>query len=138
METVENDPISGFLSENGTSVFDIVFCFSTTMYIHLINGDEGLKSFLTLLCTLGNYIVLEPQPFKKYRHHRERMKKENKEKGPHDPYPLFPEKQGQIKWRHDLEKEICSFVKEQGFELVYTSKSEDWDRHIFIFKRIKS
>ena len=134
----EDSFIKKYLAENEKSKFDIISCFSTTMYIHLIYGDEGLKKFLSYICQLGEYLILEPQPFKKYRHHRERVKKENKHKGPHDPYPCFPEKEGKIKWRHNLEVEITNYIKNLGFEIIFESKSDDWDRQILIFKRRKA
>lgn len=55
--------------------FNIVFCFSVTMWIHLNHGDRGLYEFLQKIVTLGKYLVLENQPWKCYRNAQRRMVK---------------------------------------------------------------
>jgi len=46
-----------------TQLFDLTTIFSTTMWIHVHSGDEGLKSFIerACLCT-RKFLLIEPQP----------------------------------------------------------------------------
>ena len=44
----------------------IIIIFSVTMWIHLHHGDVGLGRFLQLISGFGDYILLEPQPWKCY------------------------------------------------------------------------
>uniref|UniRef100_A0A8D8QSC4 RNA methyltransferase n=1 Tax=Cacopsylla melanoneura TaxID=428564 RepID=A0A8D8QSC4_9HEMI len=55
--------------------FDIVFCFSVTMWIHLNHGDQGLLDFLEKISSLGKYLVLENQLWKCYRNAQRRIVK---------------------------------------------------------------
>jgi SAM-dependent methyltransferase len=61
--------------------FDIVSCFSTTMWIHLNFGDEGLKSFLTKLgnCS-SSVLIIEPQKWKSYKTAVERCRRKQMDK----------------------------------------------------------
>lgn len=56
-----------------TTKFNIVFCFSVTMWIHLNHGDQGLLEFLEKIVSLGEYLVLENQLWKCYRNAQRRM-----------------------------------------------------------------
>lgn len=42
----------------------LVTCFSTTMWIHLQNGDDGLKQFLNFFSERTSRFIIEPQLFK--------------------------------------------------------------------------
>ena len=44
--------------------FDLISIFSTTMWIHIHSGDDGLKEFLKRTCEMTNAILIEPQPSK--------------------------------------------------------------------------
>ena len=46
--------------------FDLISIFSTTMWIHIHSGDDGLKEFLKRTCEMTNAILIEPQPSKWY------------------------------------------------------------------------
>merc|ERR1712059_96084 len=79
------DTLGTFLRSQGKSRFDLVCVFSVTMWVHLNHGDEGLRSFLSLLCRLGRYLLLEPQPWKCYQTASRRMRRLGKEE-----FPLLP------------------------------------------------
>jgi SAM-dependent methyltransferase len=47
-------------------LYDLVCCFSVTMWIHLNHGDAGLFRFLSIVCNLTNNIIIEPQEWRSY------------------------------------------------------------------------
>ena len=52
--------LSEHLSTFGKKKFDVVFCFSVTMWVHLNHGDDGLVDFLRRLSKFGKYLVRLP------------------------------------------------------------------------------
>ena len=44
--------------------FDLISVFSTTMWIHVHSGDNGLEEFLKRVCKMCKYLLIEPQPSK--------------------------------------------------------------------------
>lgn len=50
--------------------FDLCSIFSTTMWIHVHSGDEGLKLFLKRASAMCNVLLIEPQPSKWYGYFR--------------------------------------------------------------------
>ena len=67
----------------GRRRFDVAFCFSTTMWVHLNHGDAGLEALLRTLAAWADSVVVEPQPWKCYRNAARRMKRANVD----DPFP---------------------------------------------------
>ncbi|XP_063997798.1 RNA 5'-monophosphate methyltransferase [Pogoniulus pusillus] len=59
--------LGSYLRRFGRSAFDLCFCMSLTMWIHLHHGDGGLQQLLALLSSLCSYLLLEPQPWRCYR-----------------------------------------------------------------------
>lgn len=55
--------------------YDMICCFSTTMWIHLNHGDAGLYSLLEWISTSTDCFILEPQPWKCYRNAYTRLKR---------------------------------------------------------------
>lgn len=55
------------LSSQQQRQFDLVTCFSVTMWIHLNKGDDGLWKFLERVSDMANHLIIEPQPWKCYR-----------------------------------------------------------------------
>ncbi|OQR87209.1 double stranded RNA binding [Thraustotheca clavata] len=47
--------------------FDLISCFSITMWIHLNHGDAGLIAFLNLAASKTKHLLIEPQPWKCYK-----------------------------------------------------------------------
>lgn len=72
--------LSKYLMDSGRKAFDITFCFSVTMWIHLNHGDSGLKQFLETVSGITNYLFLEAQPWKCYRNASRRMRRMNLDK----------------------------------------------------------
>lgn len=60
--------------------FDLMLCFSVTMWIHLNNGDDGLQRFLKLVPVITDYLLLEPQHWKCYLSASRRMRRLNCDK----------------------------------------------------------
>ena len=59
------------------SKFSFVCCFSSTMWIHLHYGDEGLNKFLRKLSSMTHgAILLEPQNWDSYKTARKRIRKQ--------------------------------------------------------------
>ncbi|XP_015906366.2 pre-miRNA 5'-monophosphate methyltransferase [Parasteatoda tepidariorum] len=72
--------LKSYLELHKKSEFDIVTCFSTTMWIHLNNGDDGLNYFLRIVSNLSKHLLIEPQEWKCYRSAVRRMTRLHREK----------------------------------------------------------
>ncbi|XP_055976129.1 RNA 5'-monophosphate methyltransferase [Sorex fumeus] len=119
--------LSSFLSQFGCSVFDIGFCMSVTMWIHLNHGDRGLWEFLAHLSSLCHYLLLEPQPWKCYRAAARRVRK----LGLHD-FDHFHS----LAIRGDMAKQIVHILtQDHGMELVCCFGNTSWDRSLLLFKK---
>lgn len=56
-----------FLESQPAAAFDLVTCFSTTMWVHLNAGDEGLHALLANLRRVARVgVIVEPQPWACY------------------------------------------------------------------------
>lgn len=54
METIQRETeISTYLKAKSIKKFNITFCFSITMWIHLNHGDDGLKNFLKYISSIS-------------------------------------------------------------------------------------
>ncbi|XP_012786334.2 RNA 5'-monophosphate methyltransferase [Ochotona princeps] len=118
--------LSSFLNQFGRSVFDIGFCMSVTMWIHLNHGDHGLREFLAHLSSLCRYLLVEPQPWKCYRAAARRLRK----LGLHD-FDHFHS----LAIRGDMDTQIAQILtRDHGMELVCCFGSTSWDRSLLLFK----
>uniref|UniRef100_A0A1B6JAT7 RNA methyltransferase n=1 Tax=Homalodisca liturata TaxID=320908 RepID=A0A1B6JAT7_9HEMI len=116
-----------FLEQHKQKTFDIVFCFSVTMWIHINYGDEGLKLFLLRLSEITDLLMIEPQPWKCYGRAVRRMKRTSSE-----PYAEF----SNLKIRKDVEFFIDSFlVKECNYVRVCQSAPTTWGRQVNFYKK---
>lgn len=107
--------------------FDVVFCFSITMWIHLNHGDEGLEEFLRKACDLSEMVVIEPQPWKCYRNASRRLRRVKSED-----FPLLKElKYSGNPTQHieDILTRLCDFQK------VTITACNDWGRTLLIYER---
>lgn len=117
-----------YLKRLNKSTFDILFCFSVTMWIHLNHGDRGLEYFLRTTKKWCNYLVLEPQPWKCYRTASRRMRRSQQ--------PEF-EHLEQISCKSEkLLPYIINQCEKAGFETIYQFGETNWKRKIILFKSI--
>ncbi|KAL0611608.1 RNA 5'-monophosphate methyltransferase [Plecturocebus cupreus] len=118
--------LSSFLSQFGRSVFDIGFCMSVTMWIHLNHGDHGLWEFLAHLSSLCRYLLVEPQPWKCYRAAARRLRK----LGLHD-FDHFHS----LAIRGDMTNQIVQILtQDHGMELICCFGNTSWDRSLLFFR----
>ncbi|XP_036886884.1 RNA 5'-monophosphate methyltransferase [Sturnira hondurensis] len=118
--------LNSFLSQFGRSVFDIGFCMSITMWIHLNHGDRGLWEFLAHLSSLCRYLLVEPQPWKCYRAAARRLRK----LGLHD-FDHFHS----LAIRGDMASQIVKILtQDHGMELVCCFGNTSWDRSLLLFR----
>lgn len=112
-----------YLSKYNRSKFDGVFCFSTTMWIHLNHGDLGLTTFLNDISKLGEYLLIEPQPWKCYRSALKRLKS----------YKTIFKEYENLKMRTDVEEKIEEILMRTGRRKVWESERTKWDRKLLCF-----
>lgn len=129
-----------FLQQNSIDRFNLTSIFSTTMWIHIHSGDEGLVAFLERACSITNYLLIEPQPSKCYRSVNIRLRRMNR---PEEDISVE-----RLKMRADIENEIDRVMQGFGFERVAISResrciasSNDdsrtkWKRNLQLYKRI--
>ncbi|KAK3907242.1 putative RNA methyltransferase, partial [Frankliniella fusca] len=126
-----------FMSERGSEVFkehlskcrgqfDVIFCFSVTMWIHLNHGDDGLKRFLQDISDMAKIIVIEPQPWKCYKSAVKRLKR------CHKTFPFFEK----LTIRDQVEQFIEEFLlKTCSFTKIHESSETKWGRKLIFFKK---
>lgn len=116
-----------YLEGHNKKCFDVIFCFSITMWIHINYGDEALKQFLKKLTDLTKMLIIEPQPWKCYTRAARKMKRSNNE-----PFLEFEN----LKLRKNIEDYIESFLtSELNFRKVLESSPTLWGRQISCYKR---
>ena len=109
------------------SRFDVVFCFSVTMWIHLNHGDEGLVKFLRKACSIADMIVIEPQVWKCYRNASRRLRRSKAED-----FPLLKT----LKYTGDPVEHIERILREFcNFRRVMVTKNNEWKRRLLIYAR---
>lgn len=120
--------LSDYLKKLERSKFDVVFCFSITMWIHLNHGDEGLIKFLEDLCKVAEILVIEPQPWKCYRSASRRMRR-----GGEEDFPLI----NKLKLTGEMEKHVARILcgESCGFQQMITTEDNNWGRKILIFEK---
>jgi len=112
--------IDEIMNERNIMSFDVVSLFSITMWIHLINGDDGLTKFLgqTSILTKG-VLVIEPQNSSSYKTARKRCRRLGI-----DTKNYFKTVTGQ-----DIENRIREIIQENGTLKNYFAFGKDsWNR----------
>ncbi|NXT01412.1 BN3D2 methyltransferase, partial [Jacana jacana] len=118
--------LSSYLGRFGRSAFDIVFCMSVTMWIHLNHGDSGLREFLSVLSSLCGYLLIEPQPWKCYRAAARRLRKLGRNDFDHFRSLVI---------KGDMAERVTQILtKDCAMELVCCFGSTSWDRSLLLFK----
>ncbi|XP_015610358.1 probable RNA methyltransferase CG11342 [Cephus cinctus] len=116
-----------YLCKHNRSHFDVAFCFSISMWIHINYGDFGLVEFLSGVCKFSNMVVIEPQRWKCYRNASRRLRRFNGED-----FPLLDS----LKYRGNMSEHIQNILKEYcNFQKVTVTGNNSWGREILIYER---
>ncbi|XP_076245210.1 putative RNA methyltransferase CG11342 [Calliopsis andreniformis] len=122
-----NQTLEQYLRPFDKSRFDVVFCFSVTMWIHLNHGDEGLLKFLRKACSIADMVVIEPQLWKCYRNASRRLRRSKGED-----FPLLRT----LKLVGDPASHIENILKEDcKFRRVMVTADNEWKRRLLIYER---
>ncbi|XP_066582729.1 probable RNA methyltransferase CG11342 [Prorops nasuta] len=109
------------------SHFDVIFCFSITMWIHLNYGDEGLERFFRKATRLCYTIVVEPQSWKCYRNASRRLRRARTED-----FPML----NTFKYKGDMAAHIRNILEKLcSFKKVAETQGNQWQRKIFIYRK---
>jgi hypothetical protein len=101
-------------------IFHLTTIFSTTIWIHIHSGDDGLYAFLTRACNhTQKYIIIEPQPSKCYRKANVRLRKMKRPELFNDTSSSSSSKC--LAMRNTIEFEIERIVLQSGFRRVMPS-----------------
>ncbi|XP_068121205.1 RNA 5'-monophosphate methyltransferase [Hyperolius riggenbachi] len=118
--------LQNFLGKFGRSTFDIGFCMSITMWIHLNHGDNGLVEFLKRLTALCDYLLVEPQPWKCYRSAARRLRKLGKQDFDHF---------HTLSIRGAMDEQITNILtRHGGSDIVHRFGNTSWDRSLLLYK----
>lgn len=111
--------------------YDVAFCLSVTMWIHLNHGDDGLDRFLRFVASACDRLLVEPQPWTCYTKAARRLRRAG---GDHS----FERLDGlRVRGAGVVEKHIdrvltsddCGLVRCDTFGLT------PWKRSIVLYKR---
>ena len=92
------------------------------MWVHLNEGDTGLRSFLDYVSSIGRFLVVEPQPWKCYRSAIRRTKKLKCRQ-----YELFDT----LGWRQNVDSDIECYLREHcGMKLLERFGQTEWERMV--------
>jgi len=76
-EALVNAAVAAFLGPD-CSRFDLVTCWSTTMWVHVNHGDAVHATFIDRLARLAQRLVIEPQPWRCYRAAATRLRRQGR------------------------------------------------------------
>ena len=129
--TEDIEVIEQYLHQENIRRFDVIFCFSVSMWIHLNKGEDGLwKLFENCNRLTERWFVLEPQPWKCYMTAARRMRKLKQAKFDHlDEITNRQEK---------LLPYLISLCESVGFKLISELGQTNWDRKIFLFEKTET
>ncbi|XP_054859636.1 RNA 5'-monophosphate methyltransferase [Eublepharis macularius] len=118
--------LCSYLSRFGRSAFDICFCMSVTMWIHLNHRDGGLVEFLSCLASKCTYLLIEPQPWKCYRAAARRLRKLGRNDFDHF---------RSLTINGDMAEKITQILTQDcGMTLECSFGTTSWDRSLLLFK----
>ncbi|XP_043939755.1 RNA 5'-monophosphate methyltransferase [Protopterus annectens] len=119
--------LEAYLSQYKRSHFDVCFCMSLTMWIHLNHGDSGLLEFLSVVSGLCNILLVEPQPWKCYRSAARRLRKLGKSTFDHFKTLAI---------KGDIADKITHFLTTAcDMELLEILGNTCWDRSLLLFRK---
>ena len=110
--------------------FDVVFLFSITMWVHLTNGDDGLRQFIESSCNLTkNVLIVEPQNWCSYKSAMKRCRQKHIDRSANF-------KSIAIKGEKDVKEHINNLItKRFGLENRVDFGTDTWARSIIGFHR---
>ncbi|KAG8185927.1 hypothetical protein JTE90_010714 [Oedothorax gibbosus] len=125
MEETAMTQLKSFLDAHKRSEFDLVTCFSTTMWIHLNHGDMGLDRFLKKISTLSRFFILEPQEWKSYKSAVRRMTRLETE--------VFELDKLKIR---DISSHVSEFLRNKcGMDSSECWGVTSWGRNLYMFHK---
>lgn len=120
--------ITDYLQQHNIPRFHIVVALSITMWIHLNNGDDGLRNCLQYMSSIADFLLIEPQPWHCYQSAARRMKKLGCA-----PFEHLPS----LQWRSNVEQDIVNYLESDVCNMTLLKnfgQTESWDRSLFLFK----
>jgi Bicoid-interacting protein 3 (Bin3) len=115
---IPEDTLAGATTAPDSFAADMTTLFSTTMWIHIHGGDEGLRRVLRQICESTRYwILLEPQPSKCYGTAATRLRRMGLE-----PLDVSSDR---LQLRPHVEESIAEILAQNQFERVVMDKSDD-------------
>ncbi|DBA01323.1 TPA: hypothetical protein N0F65_001828 [Lagenidium giganteum] len=135
-----NDAINSFSAgvkrDSKANTFDLITCFSVTMWIHLNKGDEGLWLFLDRVAAMTDLLIIEPQPWKCYRLTGSRNVSSNACKRLERMRVEVPRSFSELKVREDVIDRITAFLLESGrFRHKALLGKTNWSRPMLLFSK---
>lgn len=118
--------INNFLEHHCIKKFDVIFCFSVTLWIHLNHGDDGLKEFLQYICSVSDMVIIEPQEWKSYKTANRRLRRNNMEE-----FATYD----MLKMREGVAEEIeTHLITKCGASILRKTDKTHWGRTILVLK----
>lgn len=113
-----------------SSLSDVTTIFSTTMWIHIHGGDEGLRRVMDKLFKVTrHFLIVEPQPSKCYKVAAARLRRMG----------LSPDDVSvdrlHLRLGGNVEEEIQRLATLNGFDLVVKTAKTEWKRTVYLFHR---
>ncbi|XP_002734672.1 pre-miRNA 5'-monophosphate methyltransferase-like [Saccoglossus kowalevskii] len=128
-EVASNAAFRQYLNKHNRTRFDIISCFSVTMWIHLHGGDTGLEEFLLTISKLTDFLIIEPQPWKCYKSAVKRVKKL---KLGNDYFPHFES----LKIRDDVVDNIDAYLERKcEMQRLHCFGQTDWNRKLLFYEK---
>ncbi|KFM72901.1 putative methyltransferase BCDIN3D, partial [Stegodyphus mimosarum] len=125
MDANSTAQLTAFLEKYNRTEFDLITCFSTTMWIHLNYGDSGLNNFLKTVSNITKFLLLEPQEWKCYKAAVRRMTRLNRE--------AFAIKKLQVK---EITGHITKFLQSECNMKFHACFGEtSWGRSLYLFQK---
>lgn len=113
-----------YMAEKDIKHFDITFCFSITMWIHLNHGDTGLENFLSKICKISKLVFVEPQNWGSYKTAVKRLKQAGEQ------FPHFQE----IKFKKNIELDIERIFLKYSAKKIHETPRTKFKRKLLAFK----
>ena len=120
--------VKEYMAENSIEKFSLISLFSVTMWLHINCGDEVFYSFLMKCCQLSLHLLIEPQPWKCYRHAKKRCLKNG------IPLPEYLNDDKRLSPTR-IEDDIIEYISTLGLKSGehWCLGREEWGRSLLLF-----